>query len=164
MASPRPLRVRAYCPRCWGACDLAGDRLRGPWSCDCGETRELAGPSDLADAEAGRVRRCAFCGCESLYIEKDFHQGLGCLLMVALPAGLAPLLPWPLGISLPVVLLAVTAVDACLYYAVVPFRTVCYHCCAEHRGGALNPAHAPYDLSTAELFQRRADEARPRSS
>lgn len=162
MGALRPLRVRAYCPRCLAASDLGGESLRGAWRCACGEGRELADPVGPAGAASGTVQRCAFCGCEHLYVEKDFHQGLGCLLMIVLPAGVTPLLPWPLGISLPIVLLAVTAIDAVLYYAIVPFRTVCYTCCAEHRGGTLNPAHKPYDLTTAELFRKRADAAPPK--
>ena len=157
-SSTKPLRVRAYCPRCRAATDLEGEGLCGSWRCPCGETRDLPGPGAASGPPDG-VARCAFCGCAHLYIEKDFHQGLGCVIMAA-----APVLPWFLpmayGKGLLVSVLSLAAIDFVLYYTVVPFRTVCYNCCAEHRGGALNPEHKPYDLSTAELFQHRADEGK----
>mgnify|MGYP001581765640 CR=1 FL=1 len=66
-------------------------------------------------------------------------------------------LPFVYGKGLLISVLGLAAVDYILYYGVVPFRTVCYRCLAEHRGGPLNPGHLPHDLSTAELFAKGAD-------
>jgi hypothetical protein len=158
MAVLKPLRVRAYCPKCKAATELEGKTLAGPWECPCGEKRVLPGPyGDGAEPSSGAPRpvvRCAYCGCGELYIEKDFNQGLGCLIMLAAPV-IPFFLPWPYGKGLLASVLALAAIDFILYYAVVPFRSVCYACCAEHRGGAPNPGHEPYELTKAELFQEK---------
>jgi hypothetical protein len=104
---------------------------------NCGADHQVvAPPPDLP------VTRCAFCGCEELYFQKDFNRATG----IALVALGAVFVPWTYGLSL----LAVTIVDFVLY-KVLKDVTVCYSCRAVHRGYPLNPAHKPFDLVTHDI-------------
>ena len=100
----------------------------------------------------GVLESCPVCGSEELYIRKDFPQRLGVLLVVVV--GLASIgffargeLLWALG-----VLVALVMVDLAIYH-LVPQMTVCYRCRAEFRDVPTNPAHAGFDLATAEKYR-----------
>lgn len=96
---------------------------------------------------------CPRCGCQDLFIRKDFPQKLG--LTLVLGAGLAFLLlaanpsTFALGVW---ILVAATAADALLYWF-VPKLTVCYRCRAEFRGAPVNPDHAGFELSVGEKYR-----------
>ena len=68
---------------------------------------------------------CLFCQCRQFYLQKDFNQALGCLVMLT---GII-LVPWTYGLSLPFV-----AFVDWLFYKRVPTLVVCYRCGAEFRG------------------------------
>ena len=76
--------------------------------------------------------QCPFCPCRQFYVQKDFNQGLGCLIMLI---GII-LVPKTFGLSLPVFAL----LDWLLYRKVKPV-VVCYHCGSEFRGFSI-----PLDL------------------
>jgi len=90
-----------------------------------------------APAADQRIDRCAACGGDQLYAQKDFNRTTGIVLVVI---G-AIFVPWTYGLSL----LAVTILDFVVYY-LVPEVEVCYACQAVHRGYPRNPAHKPFDL------------------
>ncbi len=92
-----------------------------------------------APPEHSVIGRCAACGHEELYFQKDFNRTTG----VALVAVGAVFVPWTYGLSL----LAVTVLDY-IVWRVVKDVIVCYRCQAVHRGYPPNPALKPFDLVT----------------
>jgi hypothetical protein len=69
--------------------------------------------------------RCPFCGCRQFYRDKDFHQALGCMVMLI---GIV-LVPKTYGLSLPVF----AFIDWMLYRK-YPNMAVCYKCGLEFHG------------------------------
>lgn len=98
--------------------------------------------------------RCPACGCNDLFVRKDFPQKLGMGLVVA--AGLAFIIlayrpaTFALGVC---VLVAAAAVDGVLYLF-VPRLMVCYRCRHELRGVSIDPARSGFDLATAEKYRK----------
>jgi len=90
-----------------------------------------------APAQDAVIDRCAACGHEELYFQKDFNRTTG----IALVAIGAVFVPWTWGLSL----LGVTILDY-IVWRVVKDVIVCYECQAVHRGYPPNPALKPFDL------------------
>ena len=142
------MRARYYCPACLTAREHEGTES-GAFACGkCG----VAGAVDFAGVLGPTgVERCAFCGGRAFFVQKDFDQRLGCLLM-ALSLGLALFVGWKAGwIWFTPVLLATVLVDWTLA-ARIKTVTICYRCDAEYRGAELNPRHKGYDPHIAERF------------
>lgn len=147
------MRVLLHCPNqeCRRVIRLsAGDAAEQPGACpSCATAFSVQLP---AAPFSGPINRCLSCGCEDLFIRKDFPQRLGLALVVL--AGLASCvffaygrLLWALGILAGMVLLD------WLIYLFVGKLTVCYRCRAEFRDIPLNPDHEGFDLATAEKFR-----------
>jgi len=85
------------------------------------------------------IDRCAACGHEELYFQKDFNRRTGIALVVAGSI----FVPWTYGLSL----LGVTILDY-IVWRLVKDVIVCYDCQAVHRGYAPNPLIKPFDLVT----------------
>jgi hypothetical protein len=83
------------------------------------------------------IERCAACGHEQLYFQKDFNRTTG----VAIVAVGAVFVPWTYGLSL----LGVTILDY-IVWRLVKDVIVCYECQTVHRGYPPNPAIKPFDL------------------
>ncbi|HET8772544.1 MAG TPA: hypothetical protein VFP80_02085 [Thermoanaerobaculia bacterium] len=110
---------------------LARQAGEPPRACEhCGAATDVTAPADF-------VERCAACGHDQLYFQKDFNRTTGVALVVV---G-AVFVPWTYGISL----LAVTILDY-IVWRVVKDVIVCYRCQAVHRGYPPNPAIKPFDL------------------
>ena len=123
--------VHFLCPRCETrlACD-AGEPARACHRCGAGN--EVSAPPANAIIE-----RCAACGHNQLYFQKDFNRKTGIALVVV---G-AIFVPWTYGLSL----LGVTILDY-VAWRIVKNVIVCYRCQAVHRGYPANPAIQPFDL------------------
>jgi len=114
----------------------------------CGATRAL----EPGAVEGGALRRCPWCACPELYRQRDFHQTLGCALMLA--AAVASIIVnaltdswWWLAI-----LAGGVAIDAALWW-MLPDRAGCYVCHAEFRN-VPNLAEIPgYDLHAATRIE-----------
>ena len=100
---------------------------------NCGSESGVTAPPDQAIIE-----RCAACGHDELYFQKDFNRKTGIALVVV---G-AVFVPWTWGLSL----LAVTILDYAVW-RIVKDVIVCYRCQAVHRGYPANPALQPYALA-----------------
>lgn len=112
---------------------LARSAGEPPRACEfCAAPSAVTAPPDGAI-----VDRCAACGHEELYFQKDFNRTTG----VALVAVGAVFVPWTYGLSL----LAVTILDY-IVWRMVKDVIVCYECQAVHRGYPANPALQPFDL------------------
>jgi DNA-directed RNA polymerase subunit RPC12/RpoP len=98
----------------------------------CGAETFVTAPPDGAI-----IDRCAACGHEELYFQKDFNRTTG----IALVAIGAVFVPWTWGLSL----LGVTILDY-IVWRMVKDVIVCYQCQAVHRGYPANPALQPFDL------------------
>ena len=94
--------------------------------------------------EGRMVSRCPACDGRQLYVQRDFNQKTGLLIVIA-GALLAPFTPYyaSLGVA--------TLIDAGLYL-VLPEITICYRCEAHFRGFRRNPEHQAFDLHIAEQY------------
>lgn len=145
------MRARHYCPACLSA------REHAP--ADAGEFRcgKCSQPYSLpvgALPDRGPIERCAFCGNRAFFVQKDFDQRLGCLL-ISLSLGVALFVGWRFGwIWFTPVLLASVLVDWIVARRIRPV-TICYRCDAEYRDLSLHPRHRAYDPHVAERYAER---------
>ena len=98
----------------------------------CGATNDVT-----AQPVGARIERCAACGHDQLYFQKDFNRTTGIALVVLGSI----FVPWTYGLSL----LGVTILDY-VVWRLVKNVIVCYRCQAVHRGYPPNPAIKPFDL------------------
>ncbi len=102
-------------------------------ACDrCGAASDVVAPP-----EGAIIDRCAACGHDQLYFQKDFNRAMGIAIIVV---G-AIFVPWTYYLSL----LAVTILDY-IVWRLVKDVIVCYRCQAVHRAYPPNPALKPFDL------------------
>jgi hypothetical protein len=142
------MRARYYCPDCLTAREHAsGDA--GAFACSgCG--RAYDGHLARVMGPAG-VERCAFCDNRAFFLQKDFDQRLGCLIM-AVSLGTALFVGWRFGwIWFTPVLLATVVVDWIVAARIRPV-TICYRCDAEYRDIPVNEGHKGYDPHVAERY------------
>ena len=120
--------VHFLCPACeWRLARATGEPAE---PCEhCAAANSVTAPA--------AVERCAACGHDQLYFQKDFNRRTGIALVVV---G-AIFVPWTWGLSL----LGVTILDY-IVWRVVKDVIVCYACQAVHRGYAIPPAIKPFDL------------------
>jgi len=142
------MRARFYCGDCLTAHDFGpSDATSGDHACrKCGK----AFHADLP-LESGSIERCVFCGNRAFFLQKDFDQRLGCLIMaVSLAAAL--FVGWRFGwIYFTPLLLATVLIDWVVAARIRPV-TICYRCDAEYRDLPIHPRHGPYDPHVAERF------------
>ncbi len=121
----------------------------GSFACGkCGRSFSVSSSGVLG--EHG-VERCAFCQNRAFFLQKDFDQRLGCLLM-AVSLGIALFVGWRFGwIWFTPALLASVVVDW-IVAARVRVVTICYRCDAEYRDVPTNPRHRGYDPHVAERY------------
>ena len=116
-------------------CDARLARMPGepPHACEhCGTSNDvIAPPADTI------VERCAACGHDQLYFQKDFNRTTGIAIVVLGSI----FVPWTYGLSL----LGVTILDY-IVWRLVKNVIVCYRCQAVHRGYPPNAAIKPFDL------------------
>jgi len=142
------MEIRYLCPTCRAGnrVPLSGGRLPDATVCrSCGARLTLAAPGAVGPGPAPTT--CAVCGDDKLYIQKDFSQKIGCLIV-----GIgAILVPWTYGLSL-----AACALIDFAFYRVLPWITVCYVCGSRYRGWRPDARLEPYDLVTAQTWEARA--------
>ncbi len=125
--------VNFLCTRCERRLGReAGEAARPCEHCGAANSVTAPPPTSLID-------RCAACGHDQLYFQKDFNRTTGIALVVL---G-AIFVPWTYGLSL----LGVTILDY-VVWRLVKDVIVCYRCQAVHRGYPKNPSLAPFDLVT----------------
>src|SRR5262245_23850974 len=151
------MRVRYYCGDCLASRDFAAPfplMESGELACArCGKAfrAEFGGLSEPG-TDAGFP--CAFCGSRALFLQKDFDQRLGCLIMAASLAG-ALLVGWRLGwIWFTPVLLATVLIDWIVAARIRPV-TICYRCDAEYRDVPIHRRHKGYDPHVAERYAEK---------
>jgi hypothetical protein len=138
------MRIRTQCRACGLPFAAVILPASGELPCPgCGAARALAaeGWSDGPDAA---VDVCPLCGCRHLYRQRDFNRALGCLLV----AVGAALVPWTLGLSLPVFGL----VDLWLYRRLHD-APVCYRCDTVYRDARPTPRQGDFDLLKHDVLK-----------
>ena len=142
---PRPRTVAYVCERCGREVVQSLGQDARPAVCPgCGQASQGV-PRDAA-ADGGFLSRCARCGVDRLYVQKDFNKKAG--LWVFVVAAVLSVPTW--GLSL----VAATLIDLVLYYSLGD-ATLCYGCGAVHRGFPRNPAHGVFDIHVQESVDRR---------
>src|SRR6267142_254845 len=113
------LSVHFLCTTCDAR--LARETGEAARSCErCGAANDVIAPD-------ATVERCAACGHDELYFQKDFNRTTGIALVVVGSI----FVPWTYGLSL----LGVTILDY-IVWRIVKDVIVCYECQAVHRGYA----------------------------
>ena len=145
------MRARYYCADCLTAREHAPTDV-GDFTCaKCGKA--YAAQFDGVLSSDG-VEQCAFCGNPTFFLQKDFDQRLGCLIMgVSLAA--AFFVGWKFGwIWFTPVLLVTVVVDWIVAAKIRPV-TICYRCDAEYREMPVHPRHKGYDPHVAERYAEK---------
>src|SRR5262249_20222351 len=140
--------ARHYCADCLTEQEH-GEGESGDFTCaKCGTTYSASLDGSVG---AEGVEKCAFCGNHSFFLQKDFDQRVGCLIMAA-SLGMALFVGWKGGwIWFPPVLLVSVVVDWIVAARIRPV-TICYRCDAEYRDVEVNPHHKGYDPHVAERY------------
>ncbi len=144
------MRARHYCPDCLTSREHTEDDS-GAFACvKCGKSYEARFDGALV---ADGIELCAFCGNHVFFLQKDFDQRLGCLIMgSSLAAALA--VGWKFGwIWFTPVLLATVVIDWIVAARIRPV-TICYRCDAEYRELPVDPRHKGYDPHVAERYAK----------
>jgi hypothetical protein len=123
--------IHFLCPKCDAR--LAREMGEPARACErCGAANDVVAPAVV-------IERCAACGHDQLYFQKDFNRTTGIALVVLGSI----FVPWTYGLSL----LGVTVLDY-IVWRLVKNVIVCYRCQAVHRGYPPNPAIKAFDLVT----------------
>jgi hypothetical protein len=138
--------LTVYCPECLARARYDVAALPARHACRCGH--EV--PLDASLKSKDRVDVCAVCGLAYFYVDTNFPKRLGCATIV-LAGGVFVVLSYFGYWWAPFVLVGTAALDALIYRWVGRYA-ICYKCLAEYRGFRPNPAHAPFDLATAQHF------------
>jgi hypothetical protein len=110
---------------------------------------------------------CPWCATTDLYLQKDFPEGLGLLIVIVGFAISTVFWYFEMPLMTYLVLLASALLDMILYYR-VPDVTVCYRCLSQVRGAGSNAGDRfhPFDLAIGERYRQeriRIEELRKRS-
>jgi hypothetical protein len=143
------MRARFYCGECLTARDFEPPFPEaGELACaGCGKAYH----ADFAAAVSGSDFPCAFCGNRAFFLQKDFDQRLGCLIMATSLAA-ALLVGWRAGwIWFTPVLLATVLVDWIVAARIRPLG-ICYRCDAEYRDLPDPARYKAYDPHIAERY------------
>lgn len=97
------------------------------------------------------VDRCAICGLEKLYTQKDFNRTLGVSIFVGAAIASLILYGYNQVIAAFLVLGGAAAADYLLYLA-LPEVTICYRCHSQYRNVVPNSANEAFELGLAEKF------------
>lgn len=145
------MRAKHYCADCLTAREH-GAGESGDFACaKCGKGY-AAGFDGVLGTEG--LERCAFCDNRAFFLQKDFDQRLGCLIM-AVSLGIALFAGWKFGwIWFTPVLLVSVVVDWIVAARIRPV-TICYRCDAEYRDVPVHPRHKGYDPHVAERYAEK---------
>jgi len=145
------VRARFYCADCLAHAEHDA-AAAGEFHCSgCGRAYTANAPGALG---AQGMELCAFCGNRTFFLQKDFDQRLGCLIMGGSLAA-ALWVGWRFGwIWFTPALLASVVVDWVVAARIRPV-TICYRCDAEYRDVPVHPKHKGYDPHLAERFAEK---------
>jgi ribosomal protein L40E len=140
------------CPECHRVGSVSPVESSTAATCrSCGHARDLR--REAIDAEG--LHACPLCMTEDLYVQKDFPQGLGLVIVVA--GFVVSTVFWYYDRPVPAlsVLLVSALADMVLFY-LVPDVTICYRCLSQYRGEKANVAgrFKAFDLAVGERYRQ----------
>jgi hypothetical protein len=115
----------------------------------CGQSIALR----ISDRMRGEnvVERCVICGCNRVYVQKDFNRALGVSIFAVGAVLFLLLAVYNRLVEGTLVWGAFVAADA-LLYKFLPSVTICYKCHAQYRDFSPNPDTQPFELGLAEKY------------
>lgn len=153
------------CPNCGTINRIAPVESASSASCrDCGERHELYHEA----FDASGLRACPWCATEDIYVQKDFPQALGLLIVVIGFAISTVFWFYEMPLWTYAILMASALVDMFLYYR-VPNVSICYRCLSQFRGDGSNASgrFRHFDLVVGERYRQerlRVEELRKRQA
>lgn len=107
------------------------------------------------DFDGDKLRACLVCGCEELFLRKDFSQrmGVGIVVIGFALSTIAWGFHWRFASY--AILFATALIDVVLYLTVGTMLQ-CYRCHAEYRQSQGASEFGPFDLTTHERFRQQA--------
>ena len=145
------MRARYYCPGCLTAREFTEPADSELACASCGRAYSVSTGGVLG---AAGVERCLFCGNRAFFVQKDFDQRLGCLIM-ALSLGAALFVGWRFGWIWFTPALLVSVVADWIVATRIGAVTICYRCDAEYRDVPLHPRHRAHDPHIAERYAEK---------
>ncbi len=130
-----------------------------PWSpedasLDCGHCSHRIATPQAATAEGG-LEQCVVCGCDELFVRKDFPQRLG-VLIVIIGFGISTVFwAYRMPIAAFAAMFAVAAIDFALYFF-VPNALMCYRCHAQYHLPREMGEFGAFELETHERYRQQA--------
>ena len=142
--------VTVHCPQCEARLSFTA----GDGAATCAACRHVM---TLEPPPGGNIlRRCAVCGEQRLYRQKDLHRNRGLAVVLGTAAVSLALLPFS-PMAAYAVLFLLTLVDVVLYRR-LPEVILCYRCKAQHRRCGAQAQVGPFDLLTAEVIDNQIRE------
>lgn len=142
------MKVSVYCAECLTRIAVPILDPSGEVTCPNGH-RPISFSHSEAVRKDERVDRCSRCATTAFYVQKDFDQRAGCLLL-ALGAGLALVISKVFGGVWFVPALLVFAFVDLLVARRVGSVVICYRCDSEYRDVPRAASYEPYDPHIAE--------------
>jgi hypothetical protein len=143
------ISAKCECPECNNTLEAPDFARATSADCPCGWHSSIS-PEAIAE---GKLIRCPICGTEEMYVQKDFPERVGVLVVVAAVvlatiawAYYSPL--WTFGI------LFLFGVADWIFFRTRPEVTICYRCLSQFRGVRENEAHRAFDLGVNERFRQ----------
>jgi hypothetical protein len=107
------------------------------------------------DFDGDQLHACLICGCQELFLRKDFSQRAGVTIVII--GFLLSTIAWGFHLRYVsyAILFATALIDVVLYFTVGNMLQ-CYRCQAEYRQLARLADFEPFDLETHERFRQQA--------
>lgn len=146
--SPRSVTFR--CVQCQGTSRAILTGVDVPISC----SQCNAQPSFVAGAfQEGQLERCPICGCDELFIRKDFPQRLGVAIVVV--GFVISSVTWYFHMFIATfAILMLTALIDVLLYMLMGDVLECYRCHAQFRGATDAQGFSSFDLEIHEKHRQ----------
>ncbi len=146
------MRVSLYCATCLAPIPLPppAERPEGEAPCPSGHPA-IAFRHSEAVRDGIRVDRCSRCESTAFFVQKDFDQRLGCLILAGGAIFALAVAHFVGGIWFVPVLLLVAAIDFFVARRVHPV-VICYRCDTEYRDVPDAKSYRPWDPYIAERF------------
>ncbi|MCG8586729.1 MAG: hypothetical protein MI757_18660 [Pirellulales bacterium] len=123
-------------------------------SLDCQHCGHRIATPQETDSD-GKLTSCVVCGCNELFVRKDFPQRLGVLIVIIGFAISTVFWAYRMPIAAFAAMFAVAAIDFALYFF-VPNALMCYRCHAQYRGSADMGDFGAFELETHERYRQQA--------
>ena len=117
--------------------------------CPCGWHSTIA-PGAIVDQQ---LVRCPICGTEEMYVQKDFPERVGVLVVVSAVV-LATVAWYYYSPTMTFAVLFLFGVADWIFFRTRPEVTICYRCLSQFRGVKENPNHRAFDLGVNERFRQ----------